>query len=112
MSALPEQVFGMARKVHRVMKHAGDFDVIVPHSKQDGMSACQADATVRMKLRAQAPAGWVFGDLLKGSLEHGQIAVCLISIPGVHGVVIDGLQVFDGGLSEMKNHAACLRVRK
>ena len=102
----------MARKVHRVMKHAGDFDVIVPHSKQDGMSACQADATVGMKLRAQAPAGRVFGDLLEGGPEHGQIAVHLIGVLGAHGVVIDGLQVFDGGMGQMENHAANRRERK
>jgi hypothetical protein len=48
-SALSKQAFGMTRKVHRLVQHAANFDAIIPHSKQDGMPTCQADAAVREK---------------------------------------------------------------
>ena len=37
-SAFAEQVFGMAGEIHRVMEHAGDFDTVILHAIQDGMS--------------------------------------------------------------------------
>lgn len=31
------------------MKHTGNFNTIILHAKQDGMSPCEADAAVRVK---------------------------------------------------------------
>lgn len=56
----------MTWKVHRIVQHAGDFDAVILHAKQDGMTASQADTAVGMKLRAQAPAAWAGTDLLEG----------------------------------------------
>jgi|GEM_PF-3306899 hypothetical protein len=33
--ALPEQVFGMAWKIHHVMEHASNFDAVSLHAKKD-----------------------------------------------------------------------------
>jgi|GEM_PF-3517213 len=52
----------MAWKIHRVMEHASHFDAVSLHAKQDGMSASEADAAVRVKLCPQAPAGRFGGD--------------------------------------------------
>ena len=52
----------MAWKIHRVMEHASHFDADSLHAKQDGLSASEADAAVRVKFRAQAPAGRFGGD--------------------------------------------------
>ncbi len=46
----------MVRKIHRVMEHASHFDAVSLHAKQDGMSPSEADAAVRGRLRAKAPA--------------------------------------------------------
>lgn len=52
----------MAWKIHRVMEHASHFDAVSLHAKQDGLSASEADAAVRVKLWPQAPAGRFGGD--------------------------------------------------
>ncbi len=60
--ALTEQVFGMAWKIHRVMEHASHIDAVSLHAKQDGLSASEADAAVRVNLWPQAPAGRLGGN--------------------------------------------------
>ncbi len=52
----------MAWKIHRVMEHASHIDAVSLHAKQEGLSASEADAAVRVKFRAQPPAARFGGD--------------------------------------------------
>ncbi len=102
----------MARKIHGIVKDPGNFNAIISKSKQDGMAACQTDSALRVKLRPQTPAARIFSNAFKGGPDHGEIAVCLIGVPGADGVVINRLKIFDGCLCQMELHALCLRLRK